>query len=146
LRNRTPAVVVPLFALALGACGGEAPTAARPPAAAVARRVPLAMQGQQLAELRSAVSDAGSRILPALGDAADHAPLREALAAADLALATDDATILAAALHDARAAVAAELATLGPDAAAGPDLDALLLVLDGLDLAVPVAPAIADVP
>lgn len=138
MKHRTSGVVPPLLALALGACAADAPTTPRvsPPSEAAAR-LPLAMQGEALGALRTAVSDARSRILPALGDPAAHAPLGEALATADLALADDDAVALDAALRGARAAVAAEREALGHDGAAGPELDALLLVLDGLDTAVP---------
>ena len=146
MKPRT-SVVPPLLALALGACAADAPTApAEPPASAAAKGPSLAVQGEPLAALRTAVGDAASRILPALGDDAAHAPLRAAIARADQALAADDARALAGALRDARAAVAATREAMGPDAAAGPDLDALLLVLDSLDTAVPAAvagPAIA---
>jgi hypothetical protein len=151
VKSRTSTVVPPLLALALGACAADAPTAPRAlPASEAAAKAPLlAVQGEPLAALRSAVSDAAGRILPALGDGAAHAPLRAALAAADEALAADDAPALAAALRAARSAAAAERAAMGPDAAAGPDLDALLLVLDGLDTAVPASvagPAVAEAP
>ena len=139
MKHRTSGVVPPLLALALGACAADAPTTPRvsPPSTAATARLPLALQGEALGALRTAVSDARSRILPALGDPAAHAPLGEALATADQALAADDAAALVAALRGARGALAAEREALGPDAAAGPELDALLLVLDGLDTAVP---------
>lgn len=147
MKPRTSSVVPPLLALALGACAADAPTApAEPPAAAAAKGPSLALQGEPLAALRTAVGDAASRILPALGEGEAHAPLRAAIARADQALASDDAAALAGALRAARAAVAAERAAMDADAAAAPDLDALLLVLDGLDTAVPVSvagPAIA---
>jgi len=150
VKHRTSAVVSPLLALALGACATDAPTTAtEPPAAEVAKAPSLSVQGEPLAALQSAVSDAISRVLPSLGDAADHAPLRAALARADQALAADDARSLAGALRAARAALAAEREAVGPDAAVGPDLDALLLVLDGLDTAVPAAlasPAVTEAP
>ena len=138
MRHRTPPMLPPLLALALGACAADAPTTpAEAPPAAAAKAPSLALRGEALGALRAAVSDARSRILPALGDPAAHAPLGEALATADQALAADDAVALVAALRGARAAVAAEREALGPDAAAGPDLDALLLVIDGLDTALP---------
>ena len=146
MKPRTSTVVPPLLALALGACAADAPTTpAEPPAAVAAKAPSLAVRGEPLAALRAAVGDATTRILPALGDEAARAPLRAALAGAEQALATDDAGALAAALRDAREAVAAERAALGPDAAAGPDLDALLLVLDGLDTAVPASLAVTAV-
>lgn len=145
MKHRTSSVVPPLLALALGACAADAPTLpAAPPAAAAAKGPSLAVQGEPLAALRTAVSDASSRILPALGEGEAHAPLRAAIARADQALASDDATELAAALREARAAVAAERNAMGDDPAAAeaaPDLDALLLVLDGLDTAVPASVA-----
>ena len=154
MNHRTSAVVPPLLALALGACAGEGPTApAQPPAEVAAKGLSLAVQGESLAALRLAVSDATSRIVPALGDGAAHAPLRAALARADQALASDDAAVLAASLRAARAALAAERESLAADADVAPDLDALLLVLEGLDTAVPAtlagpapAPAVADAP
>ncbi|MFL5383999.1 MAG: hypothetical protein ACJ8GN_15870 [Longimicrobiaceae bacterium] len=147
MKHRTSTVVPPLLALALGACAADAPTApAEPPASAAARSPSLAVQGEPLAALRTAVSDAASRILPALGEGEAHAPLRAALARADQALASDDAAALAGALREARAALAAEREAMGEDAEAAPDLDVLLLLLDGLDTAVPASvagPAIA---
>lgn len=148
MKHRTSTVVPPLLALALGACAADAPTApAEPPASAAAAKGPsLALQGEPLAALRTAVGDAASRILPSLGEGEEHAPLRAAIARADQALAADDARALAGALRDARAALAAEREAMGEDAEAAPDLDALLLLLDGLDTAVPVSvagPAIA---
>jgi hypothetical protein len=142
-------VIPPLLALAMGACATDAPTAAVEPAAAAAKAPSLSVQGEPLAALQSAVSDAIGRVLPSLGDAADHAPLHAALAGAERALAADDARALAAALRAARAALSAEREALGPDAAVGPDLDALLLVLDGLDNAVPAAlagPSVTEAP
>jgi hypothetical protein len=155
VKHRTSAVVPPLLALALGACAGaDAPTApAEPPAAAAARGPSLAVQGEPLAALRAAVSDATSRILPALGDGEAHAPLRAALARADQALAGDDAAALASSLRAARAALASERESAAADSGVAPDLDALLLVLDGLDGAVPAelatpapAPAVTEAP
>ena len=148
MKTRTSIVVPPLLALALGACAADAPTApAEPPASAAAKGPSLAVQGEPLAALRTAVGDATSRILPALGEGEAHAPLRAAIARADQALAADDAHALAGALRDARAAVSAARQAMGPDAELAPDLDALLLVLDGLDAAVPAAaagPAVAE--
>ena len=150
MKHRTSAVVPPLLALALGACAADGPTApAQPPAEAAAKGPSLALQGEPLAALRTAVSDATSRILPALGEGEDHAALRAAIARADQALATDDARELAGALREARAALAAEREAMGPDAEAAPDLDALLLVLEGLDTAVPASltgPAVLEAP
>jgi len=150
VKHRTSSVVPPLLALALGACAADAPMApAESPAEAAAKAPSLALQGEPLAALRTAVSDAASRILPALGKGADHAALRAAIARADQALATDDARELAGALREARAALAAERAAMGPDTEAAPDLDALLLVLEGLDKAVPASlagPAVLDAP
>lgn len=136
MKPRT-SVVSPLLALALGACAADGPTApAAPPAEAAAMKGPsLAVQGEPLVALRTAVGDAASRILPALGGGEEHAPLRAAIARADQALAADDAAALAGALRDARAALAAAREAMDADAA--PDLDALLLVLDGLGTAVP---------
>jgi len=150
VKPRTSSVVPPLLALALGACAADAPTApAEPVSAAAAKGPSLSVQGEPLAALRSAVSDAASRILPGLGDDAAHAPLRAALEGADQALAADDARALAGALRAARGAIAAEREAMGPDAAAAPDLDALLLVLDGLDTAVPASvagPSVVEAP
>jgi hypothetical protein len=138
-------MVPPLLALALGACAADAPTTPPEPPAAAATAPSLAVQGESLAALQSAVSDARSRLLPALGEEAAHAPLGEALAAADQALAANDARALAASLRDVRAAAAARREALGPDADAAPDLDALLLVLDGLETAVPASLAVTSV-
>jgi len=147
-------VVPSLVALALGACAADGPTAPLVPPAQVAAKGPsLVMQGEPLAALRAAVGDASSRIVPALGDDAAHAPLRAALARADQALASDDAAVLASALRAARAALATERESMAADADMAPDLDALLLVLDGLDSAVPAeltgpapAPAVTEAP
>jgi hypothetical protein len=127
-------VVPPLVALALAACAGEptASTAALP----AAHGPSLQLTSSSLAELRGAVSDASSRLLPVLGGPA-HARLRASLQATDRALASDDAAALAASLAEARAAVAADRALLGAGAAEAPDLDAFLLMLDGLQVAVP---------
>ena len=150
MRSRTSTVVPPLLALALGACAADGPTApAVPPVSAAAKGPSLAVQGEPLVALRATVGDATVRILPALGEGEAHAPLRAALARADQALASDDASTLAGALRDARAAVAAERAAMGPEAELAPDLDALLLVLDGLDTAVPASvagPAVLEAP
>ena len=144
MRHR-PSVLFPLLLLALGACVDGATAPLEPPAQVAERAPSLAVRGERLEALQAAVSDARSRLLPALGAAAAHAPLGAALAAADQALADDDARALAAALHDLRTAVAAEREALGPGAAAGPDLDALLLVLNGLHTAVPRAPGASSV-
>jgi hypothetical protein len=148
--NHRTTVVPPLLALALAACAADAPTAPdEPPASAAAKAPSLAVQGEPLAALRATVGDATTRILPALGEGEDHAPLRAALARADQAIGADDGLALAGALREARAAVAAARAAMGSDAELAPDLDALLLVLDGLDSAVPASvagPAVLEAP
>jgi hypothetical protein len=146
--RQRPFLIPALLALALGACADAATAPLEPPAAA-ARAPSLALQGEPLASLQTALTDARSRLLPALGDAAGQAALGEALARADHALAANDARALAAALRAVRAAATAERAALAPAAEAGPDLDALLLVLDGLEAAVPASltsPAVTDAP
>jgi hypothetical protein len=149
VKPRTSTVVPPLLALALGACAADAPTAPTEPVSVAAKAPSLSLQGEPLAALRSAVSDAATRILPGLGDDAAHAPLRAALEGAEQALAADDARALAGALRAARTAITAEREAMGPDGAAAPDLDALLLVLDGLDTAVPASvagPSVVEAP
>jgi hypothetical protein len=126
----------PLLALALAACAGESPLASTVAPPAEVRGPSLELSGARMAEMRGAVSDAGSRLLPVLGGPA-HARLRASLQATERALASDDASALAASLAEAREAVAADRALLGADAAEAPDLDAFLLMLDGLQVAVP---------
>jgi uncharacterized membrane protein len=127
----------PLLALVLGACAADSPSAPTPPTPAAAPAPVLAVQGARLDELRSALTDARTRLIPALGGATNPARLEAALDAADLAIRGDDARALAASLARARGAAAAVREQMPADDAAVPELDALLLMLDGLSDAVP---------
>jgi hypothetical protein len=137
VKHNPSRVVPPLLALALGACTADAPTAARAPESVAARAPVLAVQGERLGELRSALTDARTRLIPALAGTTHPARLEAALAAADQAIDGDDARALAASMGRARSAVTAARQQMEADDPAAPELDALLLMLDGLSDAVP---------
>jgi hypothetical protein len=128
--------MAPLMTLPLAACG-ELPTTAADAVAVVA--VPpaprLALQGDELSAVRMAAADARLRLLPAIAYGDSEGGLAAALASAEDALEAGDARRLSAALESLRAAVG-RLSAEG-DPAVTADLDALVLTLDNLDLAVP---------
>ena len=138
MKRRRQLLITPLVTLPLMACG-EVPTtpAAEADASVVAMAggPRLAMQGEELSALRLAAADARLRLLPAIEASEAGNGLAAALAAAEDALESGDARLLAVALESLRESVQ-RIAAEG-DGSATADLDALLLTLDNLDLAVP---------
>jgi uncharacterized membrane protein len=131
MKKRSIGIVLPLVALVVGACSPDAP--ANP--VAEARGPSLAVQGQRVATLHSALDDARTRVIPTLRGATGSERLDLALARAQAALADDDAAELAAALQQARDAIEAGRASL--DEGLVVELDALLPLFVTLDDAVP---------
>lgn len=137
MTKRSLGMVSPLVALAVGACSPDAPGNPVAAPAAEARAASLAVADDATAALRVAVDDARTRVLPTLGDAAAAGRLDQALSAARAALDANDAGALAAALRQARDAVASGRASM--DEGAAVELEALLPLFTTLDDAVPAA-------
>lgn len=139
MSHRFSPVVIPTLALALAACGGDAPTTSSA-RASDAQVQSLAVSGESLDGLRGTVVDAHVRLVPSIGDAQVQARLSTVLTGVSAALDANDAGALAQSLGAARAAVAAELQALGADSPTAPDLDALSLTLDAVEQALPANP------
>ena len=135
--KRSPILALPLLAAGLGACAPDAPTtAAAPPPTLDAVAVPGAWSPQL--GLQIAIDDAGTRVIPTLGDAAEARAVGAAFASLGAAVRLGDAAAAREAAAGARAALEA-LQAAAPEADPV-ELAGLALVLDGADALYPARP------
>lgn len=135
MKRRTWAVAPPLLALAVGACSPDA--AAGPAAVATVEAIhPLAVRGEAAEAMQTTVDDALTRVLPTFDDQGAASRIGQTLMEVDAAFLADDGVALAAALENARQSLATERASL-QDTGAVAELDALALLLDTVEEAVP---------
>jgi hypothetical protein len=129
--------VLPALVLVLGACTSDAPTVPASIPAPAAAAPTLVVSRAAVDALRMAVADANTRVLPTLESSEPREALAASLAAADEAFASGDARALRATIEHSRAALAREREALDADSPVTADLDALSLMLDELESALP---------